>query len=59
MNFHQMSRREHRRRVVIEEYEEMKKTDAVQRDLVMEGIVQDVGRSKSEERDGILLTNQQ
>lgn len=59
MNFHQISRREHRRRVVIEEYEEMKKTDAVQRDLVMEGIVQDVGRSKSEGRDGILLTNQQ
>lgn len=59
MNFHQMSRKEHRRRVVMEEYEEMKKTDAVQRDLVMEGIVQDVGRSKSEERDGILLTNQQ
>ena len=59
MNFHQMSRREHRRRVVMKECEEMKKTDAVQRDLVMEGIVQDVGRSKSEERDGILLTNQQ
>ena len=44
---------------LIEECEEMKKTDAVQRDLVTEGSVRDVGRSKSEERDGVLLTNQQ
>ena len=44
---------------LVEECGEMKKTDAVQRDLVMEGIVRDVGRSKSEGRNGILLTNQQ